>query len=248
MRKVPYIILILTLVIVSIIFFLPHKEKRTFDDVDTVYNNRFDVLQFGVYEQDGDDTNGEEPVEWLVLDEKDDKLLVISKDTIVCISYNDVSESITWEKSILRLYLNNIFYNYYLTDEERDMIIPCTLMNNTVNEFGHSNGSNTVDRIFILSIDEYKKYFKNNEERISAGTKYTTTLGLQISSTLPNADIPIKNGTFYWARNVGYHESDTACINWNGKINAYGFDCKSDGMGVRPCMWLKKEALKWQKK
>ena len=248
MKKIPYIILILNFIIVSIIFFLPHKEKRTFDDVNTIYNDKFDVLQFGVYEQDGDETNGQEPVEWLVLDEKDDKVLVISKDTIVCISYNNVSERITWEKSILRLYLNNIFYSYYLNDEERGMIVPCVLVNNTINEFGHPNGADTIDRIFILSIDEYNKYFKNNEERISAGNNYTSTLGLHISSTLPIADIPIENGTYYWARNVGYHLSDISCVNWDGKINVYGYDCKSDGMGARPCMWLKKEAMKWQKK
>lgn len=248
MKKWSNKILLLVLVIVSIMFFLPHKEKRTFDDVKTVYNDRFDKIQFGTYEQDGDDSDENEPIEWLMLDEKDDKILVISKDTIVCISYNNESKNITWEKSILRLYLNNIFYNYYLNDEERRMVLPTTLINNTKNEFGHSNGANTVDKIFVLSIDEYKKYFKSNEERIAAGTPYTESLGLYVSSTLPIADLPIKNGTYYWARNVGYHKSDAACINWDGKINTYGYDCKSDGMGVRPCMWLKKEALKWQKK
>lgn len=248
MKKWSNKILLLVLVIVSIMFFLPHKEKRTFDDVKTVYNDRFDKIQFGIYEQDGDDSDENEPIEWLILDEKDDKILVISKDTIVCISYNNESKNITWEKSILRLYLNNIFYNYYLNDEERRMVLPTTLINNTKNEFGHSNGANTVDKIFVLSIDEYKKYFKSNEERIAAGTPYTESLGLYVSSTLPIADLPIKNGTYYWARNVGYHKSDAACINWDGKINTYGYDCKSDGMGVRPCMWLKKEALKWQKK
>ena len=248
MKKLSYIILILTFVVVSVLFFLPHKEKRTFDDVVTDYNTRFDVLEFGKYEQDNDTSTENEPIEWLVLEEQSDKVLLISKDTIVTISYNNKSSNITWDSSILRLYLNNIFYNYYLNDEEKSMILPTKLTNNTINAFGYSNGLDTIDNIFILSLDEYKKYFRTDEERISAGTEYGKSIGLQISSTLPIADVPIKNGTFYWARNVGYHQSDAACINWDGKINIYGYDCKSDGMGVRPCMWMKKEAMKWQKK
>lgn len=248
MKRVPYIILIITFLVVSILFFAPHKEKRTFDDVNTNYISRFKVLEFGFYEQDNDTADEHEPVEWLVLEEKDDKVLVISKKTIVTISYNNVSESITWDRSILRLYLNNIFYDSYLNDEERSMILSTKLVNSTINEFGFPNGTDTLDKIFILSIDEYKKYFRSDKERISAGTPYGKSIGLQISSTLPIADVPIENGTFYWARNVGYHATDTACVNWDGKINTYGYDCKSDGVGVRPCMWLKKEAMKWQKK
>lgn len=248
MKKVSYIILIVTFVIVSIFFFAPHKEKRTFDDVNTDYTSRFKVLEFGFYEQDNNLEDEHEPIEWLVLDERDDKVLVISKKTIVSISYNSKSENITWDKSILRLYLNNVFHDGYFNDEEKRMIIPTTLKNSTINDFGFSNGADTLDRIFILSIDEYEKYFKSNEERVAAGTPYGKSIGLQISSTLPIADVPIENGTFYWARNVGYHKTDTTCVNWDGKINTYGYDCKSDGMGARPCMWLKKEAMKWQKK
>ena len=248
MKKYSYIILIVTCIIVSIMFFLPHKEKRTFDDVDTDYTKRFKVLEFGLYEQDNDESNDYEPIQWLVIDEKDDDILVISKDTIICIAYNDRSDIVTWDKSILRLYLNNIFYDMFLNDEERKMIVQVKHKNNTVNEFGHHNGADTFDRIFILSTDEYQEYFKSDAERVSAGTKYANSLGLHISHNLPYDEVPIENGTFYWARNVGYHDSDIACVNWDGKVNMYGYDCKSDGMGVRPCMWLKKEAMKWQKK
>ncbi|MBO6119455.1 MAG: hypothetical protein J6P02_03235 [Lachnospiraceae bacterium] len=248
MKKKSYIILLLTFLVVTIIFLLPHKEKRTFDDVVTDYTTRFDVLQFGVYEQDADSTTVNEPIEWLVLSETNDKILVISKDTIISISYHDKIENITWDSSILRLYLNNVFYNMFLNDEEKSMVIPTILKNDGLNEFGFSNGENTIDKVFVLNLDEYKKYFNDDKERISKGTKYGKTIGLQLSSTLPIADVPIENGTFYWARDVGYHESDVACVNWDGRINVYGYNCKSDGMGVRPCMWLKKEALKWKKK
>lgn len=45
------------------------------------------VVVFGSYEQDGDSGNGKEPIEWIVLDEQDDKLLVISKYCLVYSRY-----------------------------------------------------------------------------------------------------------------------------------------------------------------
>ena len=39
----------------------------------------FTTVTFGTYEQDGNASNGAEPIEWYVLDEKDGKKLLVSK-------------------------------------------------------------------------------------------------------------------------------------------------------------------------
>lgn len=248
MKKIPYIILIITFAVVTIAFLTPHKEARTFDDVRVDFTKRFKELSFGIYEQDGNPETQNESIDWIVLEEKDDRALIMSKKTIISISYHNESGNITWDQSLLRLYLNDIFFKENFNDEEKSMILSTNINNSTRNAFGYYNGSNTIDKVFVLNIDEYEKYFENDEERISEGTPYCKSLGLQISSSLPISDVPIENGTFYWTRDVGYHEADAACINWNGEINIYGYDCKSDGMGARPCMWVKKEAIsKWQK-
>ena len=39
-----------------------------------------DLITFGTYEQDNNPDNGPEPIEWVVLDVKDHKALVISKE------------------------------------------------------------------------------------------------------------------------------------------------------------------------
>ena len=249
MKNKSYLILILTFVVVLILFLLPHDEKRNFDSVDTDYLKRFKTISFGHYEQDNDPNTKNEEIEWLVLKEENDKALVISNKTIIYISFHSESRNITWEDSLLRAYLNNVFYEESFTDLEKQMIIKTKLINSKNNEFGLTNGNDTYDNIFVLNNSEYNKYFISNLERVSAGTPYAKSLGLSISMTLPIDENPIKNGTYYWSRDVGYHASDIACINWDGEINKYGYDCRTDGMGVRPCMWIKKEGVeKWQKK
>ena len=38
-----------------------------------------EILSFGAYEQDNNTSNGKEEIEWIVLDKKDDRMLVISR-------------------------------------------------------------------------------------------------------------------------------------------------------------------------
>ena len=62
----------------------------------------FDKIIFGSYEQDNDTTNGREPIEWLILDKRDGKALVISKYALDCQPYNTEWVDVTREICSLR--------------------------------------------------------------------------------------------------------------------------------------------------
>ena len=47
-----------------------------------------DIISYGSYEQDADESNGKEPIEWLVLDVDGDKALMISKYGLDAKPYN----------------------------------------------------------------------------------------------------------------------------------------------------------------
>ncbi len=47
-----------------------------------------DYITFGLYEQDNDLSNGKENIEWLILELKDEKALVISKYALDSKPYN----------------------------------------------------------------------------------------------------------------------------------------------------------------
>ncbi|MDY6017558.1 MAG: TIR domain-containing protein, partial [Oscillospiraceae bacterium] len=70
-----------------------------------------DYVFFGAYEQDNSASNGKEHIEWLVLEVKDGKALVISKYALDCKQYNTNYTDVTWEACTLRRWLNNDFIN-----------------------------------------------------------------------------------------------------------------------------------------
>ena len=66
-----------------------------------------EITKFGNYPQDGNRSIS--PIEWLVLDVKENESLLISRYGLDCRQYNREWVGITWEDSNLRTWLNNGF-------------------------------------------------------------------------------------------------------------------------------------------
>ena len=61
------------------------------------------IFIFGTYEQDNDTTNGKEPIEWIILDKRDDgSLVLMSKYALDYKPFHAKEESVTWQKCALR--------------------------------------------------------------------------------------------------------------------------------------------------
>ena len=79
-----------------------------------------DMVSFGKYEQDYDTSNGKEDIEWLVLDKKDDAVLIISKHVLEDKSFGRNDD--TWETCSLRKWLNADFINDAFSTAEQSKI------------------------------------------------------------------------------------------------------------------------------
>ena len=105
--------------------------------------------------------------EWRVLDIKNGKALLITKDVVLFNSYDDsdkpYSEGASWGSCTLRKYLNNEFYNEF-SEDEKARILETT---NTYKSDLYGKTSAAKDRIFILDMKEAKQYFKNDADRMS---------------------------------------------------------------------------------
>ena len=141
------------------------------------------------------------------IDRNENTALLVAESNVTYRVYHDIVESITWEKCTMRSWLNGEYFNTF-TAEEKDAIMETILANPSNPEYGTPGGNPTTDRIFLLSIDEAKKYFKDNQDRI-----------------------PGK----WWLRspgrgsgNAAYVESD-GCIKGSGNYFFYRF-------GVRPAL------------
>ena len=81
-----------------------------------------DILTFGRYEQDGNLLNGLEPIEWIVLEEKDDLLLVISRYVLLGHQYKGQYSSVNGKTLFVSAWLNDQFRSAAFTRREQARI------------------------------------------------------------------------------------------------------------------------------
>ena len=188
-----------------------------------------DTITFGHYEQDNDPANGKEPIEWLVLDRQDDRILVISKYALDCQPYNKKNEKVTWETCTLRNWLNNSFMNEAFATEEQD-IIPAVTISADKNPYRNTDpGNDTTDRIFLLSVVEAERFFNSEETRLCEPSAFTTSKGA------------FTNGLGFccwWLRSPGDGQSKAAFVTAAVGYVGHSYDVRSGDPAVRPALWI----------
>ncbi len=194
-----------------------------------------DVITFGTYEQDNNPDNGPEPIEWVVLDVKDHKALVISKEGLDAIPYSTEQVDVSWETCSLRSWLNNEFISAAFTQQEQSAVLPTDVNNN--NSQGYDNripgGNNTKDKVFLLNFQEASGYFPDDNSRTCFSTAYAVANGADTGSAEPvNGRQP---GT-WWLRSPGNSQDRAARVATDGAI----IDSSVSGTRfvVRPVFWL----------
>lgn len=200
---------------------------------------KFDFLQnikehpyiiFGAYEQDNKTANGKEDIEWLVLEVKDGKALVISKYALDRKPYNTSYTDVTWETCTLRKWLNNDFINAAFSAEEKAKIPTVTVSSDKNPKFSKNPGNATQDQVFLLSITEANKYFSSDSAGQCEPTDYAVANGAYVDSDNGNCS--------WWLRSPGDGQLSAAYVGHNGFVYDYGRDVSNDSNAVRPAMWL----------
>lgn len=247
---------------------LPRMNSYTADD--NGYCANFDVVKFGSYEQDGID-NGTEAIEWYVIAREDGKALLFSRYILEGAMYKeyDNSEDITWENSDLRRWLNEDFCSQAFVDEERSMIQETKLINKDNPVWGTFGGNDTIDKVFILGIDEIAKYFDftyknetNSEYDYASEDLYSTATTAAYKTLSPitdeyteerysaffdkmcysNKDIYGTIQPYFWVRTVGREQYDV-CYCKFGYVCEDNYNPAGTNYGVRPAIWVDEAAL-----
>jgi hypothetical protein len=201
-----------------------------------------DTVIFGSYEQDNNKSNGKEEIEWIVLDKSDNDLIMISKYVLDAQKYYDHWISATWEESDIRDWLNSVFLQSAF-DKEQIKFLKESTISTADSTKAVDGGPDTVDTIYLLSVDEVEKYFSSNKARIAIPTEYAIEMGCQTYNG--NA------GTAWLLRSPGLY---------NGLYNGDSFNCASgvgysgyvsetccysnDLCGVRPVICVDSSMLK----
>ena len=165
-----------------------------------------------------------EPIEWIVLDRQEDRMLLLSRRTLEELCFHEMHEPVTWESCTLRTWLNGAFLNSAFTDEEASCILVTELDNSSVNpDYHYTEGSTpTADRIFLLSHDEVVRYLPAEDDRISEKPL--------------NAPSYVNDYSPWWLRSPGLWPTDAEYVSRGGSL----FSGMADGIYiyVRPAMWI----------
>ncbi len=185
-------------------------------------------IKFGKYNQFkySGNYNTLSNIEWLVLDKKDNKILVTSRYVLDCKKFNEKEEYTTWENCGIRTWLNDYFYNYAFSNLEKELITTTS-----IDVFADNHLAGTVlDKVFLLSKEEVEKYFVTDKERGCRPTPYAEAQGVFKDNT---------GNCWWWLRSRGIDHYKALGVCRDGTFSAYGISVSVSNSGVRPAMWIK---------
>ena len=112
---------------------------------------------------------------WRILeaDNSESTILVISYDTVCQKAFEEEKEAANWETCSLRKWLNEEFYSQSFSDDEKAAIVESELKDPRDYSFLLGKDLTTKDKVFILSIEEALKYFKDDKDNISKDLRCT---------------------------------------------------------------------------
>lgn len=224
----------------------------TNDGAGNIGGGQADNIYFGTYYQSNDSTK--EPVKWRVLSNANEQLFLLSDQNLDVFQYHTEKESVTWERSTMRSWLNGYgassnaggdsgtdytsdnFLGSAFSTKEQAAIVETAVVNgdNKDEDYGTNGdgGNDTTDRIFLLSIEEAdsRSYFPNySSSRFSTNTAYVAGGGKLGSGGENN---------WWWLRSPGSNNTMAASIDEGGGELYEGNPVNDKSFAVRPAFNL----------
>ena len=208
-KKAPFIVgaivAVVAVALLAVFVVVPAMDKSPFKDAKVG-----DIVQFGSYEQDGDESNGKEAIDWRVLAVDGKRAYVVSEKALDAHAFNfDSDKGNDWDSSDLKAWLEGDFASEAFSDSDKKVI----------------NGEPT-----LLSVDEANQYFQSDDDRICYPTQQALNDGAWTWGQI---------STSWWLRSPGDHSYDAAVVFGDGTVNSGGIGVSSSsGCSVRPALWV----------
>jgi GNAT superfamily N-acetyltransferase len=176
---------------------------------------------------------------WRVLDVIDGKALILRDKVIGKEMYHCRYENTTWAEGSLREYLNGTFFGTF-GEEDRCRVIDTRVSNPNNPWFGTNGGTETVDKIFLLSIEEVVKYFGDSRQLRNKNRNTKYFISDNFNYVRQTVDEKGKSSC-WWLRTPGNTPRLAANVTSDGRIVVSGdFVNRSNAFsgGVRPALWV----------
>ena len=205
---------------------IPPAEISIYDDPASQYQ----IIYFGKYPQHINQEK--EPIEWLIIDEDDDCMLLLSKYVIDAMPFDHRSMIVSWKESEIRRWLNNEFLSSFSNEEKARIItneVRCD--NNPV--FLVDGGEDTQDKVFLLSIDEVYSCFYTDYYRRCVATAYAKEHEKAYQSST-------EDYTVWWLRDPGMDKKHVTLVYTGGNVSFEGWYADTPAGGIRPAILVRK--------
>lgn len=215
---------------------ISEDAEKTESSTENAYESltEGDILEFGMYEQDNNSSNGKEPIEWIILEKEENKILVISKYALDCKPYHSSWDNITWNECSLRRWLNGTFYNQAFDESEKEHILSTHVKAERNPGYDTNPGSSTTDKVFLLSVKEVNKYFSSDKNRKCTPTDYAIAQESYTNKTYTKQ---------WWLRSPGPVQYYAALVDQDGSVSFSGYGAVYVDRAVRPTMWIDMDGL-----
>ncbi|MBQ3587902.1 MAG: hypothetical protein II977_04995 [Oscillospiraceae bacterium] len=183
---------------------------------------------------------GRVPMPWQVLENKNGRLLLLSKYVLDCLPFEDFYDPFyfsmsfdrtKWPHCTLKRHVNSDFYPSLLTDEEKERVVPVYISDDDRLTFEAREGLQP-DRMFLLSKPEAEKYLKTEKDRMAPITAFATR------SMLYNY---FRTYAYWWLRTPGEFLVEKMYV-LDGRITSRNSLVGGDHfnyLGVRPAMYYR---------
>ena len=208
-KKIPkLVVLFLVLAILGAGGFFGYNAYNNISYISQIKQG--DMVTFGQYEQDGNLSNGKEPIVWMVLKVENDRALLLSKYGLDAQAYDDNAYG-NWETCTLRKWLNDIFFQEAFGWSDKAIIIP-----------------EENDWLFLLKLMDKTENLTTME---CEATRYAQTRGAYVDQESGNA--------IWWLYSYiisEEHGTYARAVSTSGQIHYYAADTSS--VLVRPALWV----------
>ncbi len=220
------------------------EKAAACDEAIAAWNARLTVGQYvtlGRYPQSaaGKDRT---PIEWLVLEVKGDKALLVSRRGLDAMAYNTVNGVYDWSSCSLRKWLNRDFINTAFTDDEKRVIVP-TVIVSTLEKYteGYAFSVNTTkDQVFLLSYAEVSKYLSVLAAE-SGSARYSVPLTDYAARRGGNTNGILGGKTGWWWLRLPGDNRSVSAVAMGSTANAtpvYYMSINNPAGIVRPAIWV----------
>ena len=168
-------------------------------------------------------------IEWEIVYIDGEKALLLSKKCLDAYPYNKVKIKTTWHFSDLRKWLNNEFFNSAFSMNEQLAIVNSIVLTSKNPRSNVTSGSDTSDKVFVLSNEEIIKYNLENK-KVCQATKHAISKGVFCGSESTDA--------FWWLRTPGYTSESAMYVTNTGRLDELGYAVTASNKGIRPALWV----------